>query len=240
MHPLLTVSQTINPRPIRIEIIAFLLSVVASFSHAQTGGKMPDFYKEPGLQPNRDFVNQHFGEHIDPFTGALQLHYTDIHIPGNGGFDLNIQRAYNSAVVDKDNPKHHSMMGVGWSLHMGRVTKAGDGGICTNDDFNSSTDNPVLEMPDGSTQRLYFTASGSPLALTIRRWRAECISGSGLAIYSTDGTRYDMTKQIAEGGFAGSVFAYYTTRVTDRNGNTMTVNYSGMNFPRLDGQLGVV
>jgi hypothetical protein len=56
---------------------------------AQTNGKLPDFYKEPGMQPNRDYVNQHFGEHIDPFTGALQLHYVDVHVPGNGGFDLN-------------------------------------------------------------------------------------------------------------------------------------------------------
>ena len=55
---------------------------------AQTGGKMPDFYKEPGLYPNRDYTNQHFGEHVDPFTGALQLHYTDVFIPGNGGFNL--------------------------------------------------------------------------------------------------------------------------------------------------------
>ncbi|QKT04138.1 hypothetical protein HUS23_10090 [Ectothiorhodospiraceae bacterium 2226] len=48
---------------------------------------IPDFYREPGLYPNRDFVNQHFHEHIDPFTGALQFHYVDVHLPGNGGFD---------------------------------------------------------------------------------------------------------------------------------------------------------
>jgi hypothetical protein len=217
---------------VTVTLIATLLSsLFALTSHAQTGGKMPDFYKEPGLQPNRDFVNQHFGEHIDPFTGALQLHYTDIHIPGNGGFDLNVQRSYNSASVNKNNPKQNSNMGVGWSLHFGRVTKAGTDGICTND-FETSTDNPVVEMPDGSTQRLYFTSSGSPLALTTRRWKAECIFGSsnpGLIIYATDGTKYTMNKQVAEGTFEAPVFAYYTTRIEDRNGNTMTVNYNSSN-----------
>jgi len=72
-------------------LMAMLLLVTSSI--AQTGGKMPDFYKEPGLYPNRDYTNQHFGEHIDPFTGALQLHYTDVFIPGNGGFNLAVQRS---------------------------------------------------------------------------------------------------------------------------------------------------
>jgi RHS repeat-associated protein len=215
----------------KCSIGAFFLALYSAAAYAQTGGKMPDFYKEPGLQPNRDFVNQHFGEHIDPFTGALQLHYTDIHIPGNGGFDLNVQRSYNSASVDKNNPKQNSNMGVGWSLHFGRVTKAGSDGICTND-FDTSTDNPVVEMPDGSAQRLYFTSSGSPLALTTRRWKAECIfnsSNPGLIIYATDGTKYTMNKQVAEGSFEAPVFAYYTTLIEDRNGNTMTVSYNSSN-----------
>jgi YD repeat-containing protein len=194
---------------------------------AQTGGKLPDFYKEPGMQPNRDYVNQHFGEHIDPFTGALQLHYTDIHIPGNGGFDLNVSRSYNSASVDRANPKHHSMMGVGWSLHMGRVSKTGID-ICSNTDPDSGNDNPVLETPDGGTQRLYFTSSGSPLMITQRRWKAECISGAnpGLLISAPNGTQYRMNRQYAEGTFENPVYTYYTTLITDRNGNTMTVNYN--------------
>jgi YD repeat-containing protein len=210
-----------------IALITLCLAISTGTAHAQTGGKLPDFYKEPGMQPNRDFVNQHFGEHIDPFTGALQLHYVDVHIPGNGGFDLNITRSYNSASVDRNNPKHHSMMGVGWSLHMGRVSKT-TATICSNDDPDSGNDNAVLETPDGGTQRLYFTSSGSPLMMTQRRWKAECISGTnpGLLISAPDGTRYSMNRQYAEGTFENPVYSYYTTLITDRNGNTMTVNYN--------------
>ncbi|MGL5005623.1 MAG: DUF6531 domain-containing protein, partial [Casimicrobium sp.] len=209
-------------------LIAVLGAVlVASLSHAQTGGKLPDFYKEPGMQPNRDYVNQHFGEHIDPFTGALQLHYVDVFVPGNGGLDIKIQRSYNSASVDRANPKHHSMMGVGWSLHMGRVSKTG-ADICSNTDPNTGTDNAVLETPDGGTQRLYFTASGSPLMITQRRWKAECISGTspGLLIFAPDGTQYRMNRQYAEGTTEAPVYTYYTTLITDRNGNTINVNYN--------------
>jgi YD repeat-containing protein len=206
---------------------AIAFGVMLPLSLAQTNGKMPDFYKEPGMQPNRDFVNQHFGEHIDPFTGALQLHYVDVFIPGNGGFDLRIQRSYNSASVDRVNPKHHSMMGVGWSLHMGRVVKTGTD-ICSNTNPDSGNDNAVIETPDGGTQRLYFTSSGSPLMITQRRWKAECISGTtqGLLVSAPDGTSYRMNRQYAEGTTDNPVYAYYTTLITDRNGNTMTVNYN--------------
>ncbi len=202
-------------------------SLFASTVLAQATGKMPDFYKEPGMQPNRDYVNQHFGEHIDPFTGALQLHYIDVHVPGNGGFHLNVVRSYNSATVDRVNPKHHSMMGVGWSLHMGRVSKTGTD-ICSNTDPDTGTDNPVLETPDGGTQRLYFTSSGSPLMITARRWKAECVSGTtqGLLVSAPDGTRYTMNRQYAEGTTEAPVYTYYTTLITDRHGNTMTVNYN--------------
>lgn len=64
---------------------------------------IPDFYREPGLQVSRNFVSQSNNESIDPFTGALQHHYVDLHIPGNGGLDLNVIRSYNSSNVDPAN-----------------------------------------------------------------------------------------------------------------------------------------
>ena len=46
---------------------------------------IPDFYKDPGIYPNRSYINQDETDFIDPFTGSLQIHHTDIHLPGNGG-----------------------------------------------------------------------------------------------------------------------------------------------------------
>src|SRR5258706_10377574 len=57
---------------------------------------IPGFYQDPGLSPNRDYVNQQMYEHIDPFTGKLQLHYIDLFLPGNGGLDTHVQRSYNN------------------------------------------------------------------------------------------------------------------------------------------------
>lgn len=76
--------------------LAVLLFGVAS----QAQEIVPDIYTDPGLYPNRDYVNSHLNEYIDPFTGTLQYHQVDFYVPGNGGFDLKVIRSYNSALVD--------------------------------------------------------------------------------------------------------------------------------------------
>jgi len=120
---------------------------------------IPDFYRDPGLNPNRSYVNQNFNEHIDPFTGSLQQHYVDLHIPGNGGFDLKVVRSYNSASVDPLNPAtYESLAGLGWTIHFGRVLKSKETTICNNK-IATVVDNPVLELPDGSRQLLAFTGA---------------------------------------------------------------------------------
>lgn len=185
---------------------------------------IPDFYKDPGLYPNRSYVNQSFGEHIDPFTGALQLHYVDLHLPGNGGFDLKVIRSYNSASVNPLNPSaYESLAGLGWTIHFGRVLSKNTS-ICTTN-MTSVADNPVLELPDGSRQLLAFTGFVTPMALTTQRWRADCLNGSSLRVFSPDGVRYDMT-QFVNVGMGSNQYAWYTTLITDRNGNTATVSYN--------------
>lgn len=195
-----------------------------------------DFYKAPGIYPNRDYLNQHFNEHIDPFTGSLQLHYVDIHLPGNGGFDLNVTRSYNSLLIDPDHPSIvESFSGIGWTIHFGRVVKSASGSICSNVLSHTSIDNPFLELPDGSRQLLVFTDS-SPLMLTARYWKAECIIGGsqdGLAVYSPDGTRYDMTHLVDVSTPGNPTDAWYTTRITDRNGNYADISYAATSSPEI-------
>src|SRR5689334_17988900 len=66
-------------------------------AHAASADEpIPSFYEEAGKSPNRDYANQHPREHIDPFTGKLQWNYVDLFIPGNGGFDVRVQRSYAS------------------------------------------------------------------------------------------------------------------------------------------------
>lgn len=217
------------------KLLMAAIMAVASVS-AMSQEVIPDFYKEPGIYPNRSYVNQGFGEFIDPFTGALQLHYVDLHLPGNGGFDLQVLRSYNSASVEPTNPAaHQSLTGVGWNIHFGRVLKNRETSICVNKSVQTVADNPVLELPDGSRQLLAFTGRTSPLMLTTQRWRADCIASGagGLAVTSPDGTRYDMTQLVNLGGSPSPTYAWFTSRITDRNGNYATIHYAAPASPQI-------
>lgn len=214
--------------------LALLMTMAAWPVHSQE--VIPDFYKDPGIQPNRSYVNQGFGEFIDPFTGALQLHYVDIHLPGNGGFDLKVVRSYNSTSVEPTNPAlHESLAGVGWNIHFGRVLKSRETSICFNKNSQTIADNPVLELPDGSRQLLAFTGTTAPLLITTQRWRADCITSGagGLAVTSPDGTRYDMNQLVNLGGGPYPTYAWLTSRITDRNGNYATIQYAAAASPQI-------
>lgn len=215
----------------------WLLAAVAagglSIFAAQAQEVIPDFYKEPGINPNRSYVNQNFNEHIDPFTGSLQLHYVDLHLPGNGGFDLQVVRSYNSASVDSLNPaRYEGLAGVGWNVHFGRLLKK-DTAICSTLGATVAN-NPVIETPDGGRQLLAVTGQTSPLMLTTQRWRADCLgAGAGLSVYAPDGTRYDMDHLVNVSVGTATQYAWYTTRITDRNGNTATINYAASASPQI-------
>ena len=203
-------------------MLALCMLLGAQSAHAQADGKLPDYYKEPGMYPTRDYVNQHFGEQIDPFTGSLQHQYTDVYLPGNGGLDIKVQRAYNSNSVNEAAPANGMTMGVGWTMHFGRVYGSTPD-LCANTYSQVSTNNPVLELPDGSTQQLFFDSSTSTLMLSNRYWYGQCSTGStpGFLIISPDGTKYTMRKKVVQ----GSVTSWFTTFIEDRNGNTMSIGY---------------
>lgn len=213
--------------------IALALIPIANLSAQEV---IPDFYKDPGLYPNREYLNQNFSENIDPFSGSLQHQYVDLHSPGNGGFDLKVIRSYNSSSVEPLNPSAYDLSsgtGVGWSIHFGRVLKNKETTICLNKNAITVADNPVLELPDGSRQLLAFTGNTSPLMLTTQRWRADCINTGGLSIYSPDGTRYDMTQLVTMTGGVNPVYAWFTTKITDRNGNYANITYKASASPEI-------
>lgn len=187
---------------------------------------IPSFYAEPGLSSQRSTVNQQQHEHIDPFTGKLQWHYTDLVLPGNGGQDIVVQRSYTSL---DDLPQEPTALGVGWTMSYGRVLRRGSMLIC---DSNLAVGNaPVLELPDGSRQILYVVSTATETSwITTNRWRAVCAApaGIGLHVYSPDGTRYEMNTQgqaVGSGNANQRQVGYYTTRVVDRNGNVLNISY---------------
>ncbi|MFI8614654.1 hypothetical protein ACIGHN_04015 [Acidovorax sp. NPDC077693] len=187
-------------------------ALIAAASAAQAQEVIPDFYKEPGIQPNRDAVNQSHHESIDPFTGSLQRHYVDIRIPGNGGLDLKVIRSYNSSNVDPASAgQPRTTAGWGWAIHFGRILKAREGFPCFNKNVETVAENPVLELPDGSRQLLTFTNQNSPMALTTQRWRADCNpGGDGLIVTSPDGVEYQMTQALGFSSTSSPVYEWHT------------------------------
>ena len=120
--------------------------------------------------------------------------------------------------------------GLGWTIHFGRILK-NDSQICTDLNPNVASDNPVIELPDGSRQPLYNarTVNGSgPLFLTPQRWKADCApGGGGLTVTSPAGVRYDMTVAGIEGaGEPKPRYSWYASKITDRNGNYISIAYS--------------
>src|SRR5438105_3622264 len=106
----------------------FLLALVLGVfsAHRAAADEVLDAH---GFNPNRTFVTPLPYEHIDPLTGNLLLTQTDLVLPGNAGFDLVIQRSYNSKIYSNyqmgdSGLAEDSWAGVGWTLHMGRVLNA--------------------------------------------------------------------------------------------------------------------
>jgi YD repeat-containing protein len=205
----------------RTLLIRFLFAVPFLWSSV-AAEPVPSFYQEPGLSPQRDYVDQHFAERIDPFTGKLQLHYTDLFIPGNGGLDIKVQRSYNSLNELLVEP---SAVGVGWTMHYGRVLRRSS--LLSACALNVIVGNaPVLETPDGHRHILYLSPDTSHW-LTSSRWRARCASnGIGLIVQSPDGTTYEMT---TPGAPISTQNSWYTTRIVDRNGNVLNFQYLNVN-----------
>jgi YD repeat-containing protein len=133
-------------------------------------------------------------ESVDPFSGYLRLVHTDVFIPGDGGLNLAIMRKYNSAIWGKrDSPyvfvsdKERSPLGIGWSLHMGIVRNPNG----TGSDNVYITNNPVVEMPDGSQHVLYRDKSDSTRFISKEHWIYRYVDVSGIwELTLTDGTVY--------------------------------------------------
>ncbi|MGH8509184.1 MAG: DUF6531 domain-containing protein, partial [Gammaproteobacteria bacterium] len=179
-----------------------------------------DYYAEPGLNPFKETLNQSFHEHIDPFSGSLQHQYTDIHLPGNGGLDIKVQRVYTS--LQEQRPPR-GVTGVGWTMHFGRIVTADahKDKLCNQYGWAVSTaDNPSIEFPDGGRELLVLDALHGNYLISKRGFRARCVT-EGLEVTSPEGTVYTMN-QFA---YTNNEPSWHTTAIRDRHGNSLEVQY---------------
>ncbi len=174
-----------------------------------------------------------FEEQFSPYSGQFLARFLTASLPGKGGLDLNVFFYYSSEVWNRtDQFEIHSasidttdhLGGGGWQLHMGKVINPagiGSPNVVT-------PDNPLVVMPDGSTRLLYGSSEFPGEMISEDRWRFRFDQAiPGWELTATDGTVY-LLQTINDAGansMSGTPIAQ-CTRITDVNGNTITVSYT--------------
>ncbi len=168
-----------------------------------------------GFNARRDFVSQLPFEHIDPMTGNVVLTFTDLVLPGNAGFDLRVQRTYNSKIyatygsgAGSTTLIDDSWAGLGWSLHFGRIHRL-------------NTQTPSVEMSDGSQHQFFQHMDGDTTHFMGRDfWTLERDPTGTLAarLRVPSGVQYDLDYEPVAG-------EAYATEIRDLFGNKLVVKY---------------
>ncbi len=181
-----------------------------------------EVFDASGFKANRPYESMLPFEHVDPLTGNLLLTFTDLTLPGNAGFDLRIQRTYNSKIFKSwetqgDALTEANWIGIGWTMHLGRVLHP----------FGSTP--LAIEMPDGSAHKLFPHADNSGDYVTREFWRYR-MSGPAPQVLMPNGVVYTFGVSI---DLPSGQSYRYATRIEDTFGNALVISYmTGANEPR--------
>lgn len=222
----------IQNREVIMRLLAFFV-LLLQFSLGWANSRLPDVYAQAGIDSNRTYQEPLQDVEVDPFTGKLHITTTDLSVPLSGGETFEITRSYTSS----DKPlTPHSLLGKGWIMHFGRIIAGSTN--CTGNSTVAS-DNPVLELPDGS-RRVFFVPSQAsstfgdhypPLYGTTRlyvtqdHWIATCdvYAPDLFIVRSPSGTKYEMKKvNLREK-------EWYVTKITYRSDEQVRITYHADN-----------
>ncbi|WP_250655939.1 hypothetical protein [Alkalimarinus coralli] len=228
-------------------LVTLLCGILSLSVAAEPDTHIPDFYKEPGVSATRNYAGTDT-EVIDPFSGSLQLIYNDIGITGNGEAGASVVRVYSPFNAVKGfgvgyQLRGRTVTGVGWDIHFGRVWQFDQfsGENCQSNMVHVGK-NPVLELPSGSRQVFANAPSGAAYDLISKdRWIASCTitrrtengtiyNESGLLVTAPNGTRYTIDRLSRVHESLNESSALHVTRIEDRNGNWVEINYQPRNI----------
>ena len=224
----------IEMKKLRAYLWFFLLLTFLLPSFVLADGDDP-FYDVAGLNSYRETLGNTDFEHIDPYTGGLTLNFVDMSIPGNNGLDLVLQRFYNSKDSCRNwvetcvgtscaincNYTVNSWVGVGWSLHMGKLM------------LPIISGNPVIEMPDGSQHEAFHDINGPSYSyITKDYWKLVEYPSNTWTLIFTDGRKmyFGNTDSTSDNS---QYYEYYATKIEDTTGNNIAIEYynAGWNYP---------
>ncbi|MDT0605372.1 RHS repeat domain-containing protein [Thalassotalea castellviae] len=192
------------------------------------------------------------GDSIDPNTGTLNFHHTDVTIPGNFNLPVKLSRHLptNSSPITPfihwglDVPYISGRLGFSW--HANRCSQMLPhesnqyvlathffGGLTLND--GNGYNGMILE-PDAST--IPFNLPAGYTRITKDNWAIKCINtdnGEGFEALSPNGTKYTfdvfVSREQAPAKYNGRIrrtmlHGAMASKVEDRFGNTVTYDYS--------------
>jgi len=140
-------------------LAASAILLISSAGYGQSG-----IFDRTGIIPGHGSFSSLPEESVDLFTGNLTLACRDIFLPGSDGLNIEVWRVYNSKILQdrlmsQQNPTVQaypkSMVGIGWSMHMGVV-------------HNCTSNTPVIEFPDGRRETAFPPKSEYGFGSTIR------------------------------------------------------------------------
>jgi len=190
-----------------------------------------DYYTDEIKSPIKSEPYGSFEEKVDPFSGAVRLSHTDLIIPGTGGLDIEVKRIYSTPQRDvmpymTFSPFTDTNVGLGWKMHFGRIVVSQQNAvrICAQNQFSVNIlDNPSLELPNGNREILVLANDPDAYLITKNYWKAECNNApeGGLIVTSPDGVVYLMDQY----QIINDEVSYFTSNITDLNGNTLDFSY---------------
>ncbi|MGB7292767.1 MAG: InlB B-repeat-containing protein [Thermodesulfobacteriota bacterium] len=210
--------------------LIFALLAFSAFLEPDNSFAFGENYDELGFKKNKTYLKFSPEEYVNVFSGNLLLTHTDLILPGNGGFDLKLQRTYNSKLFADftiiNNPTISGLtlgsLGLGWDMHFGRISDYGLTVVNNPNEF-------FLQMPDGSIHQIYnndhpnITSHISSTYITEDFWIIDYDPATdGYTMTLPDGTEYTFSRRVT------NWFSYsflYVTSIRDKNGNEIAIEY---------------
>lgn len=202
----------------------------------------PDLYNDPMLSRSGINLQDYEQAGVDLFSGTMSRTATDLSLPGQGGLALTIQRTYRS--LQPYEFPGATAVGLGWSMHFGWVEIRDIRKMCNPVWSVSIADNPVLHLPDGTTDIMAMSEAGKAYVFDSTEIHYRGRSGFGInclagnitsadtvpefRLLAPDGTRYHFTVATLGGGLQGfhATARWYVNRIEDRHGNWIAIDYT--------------